>query len=116
TYGYSMMLEGWGFRSLFDDANTSGLRNAFVSRIASYAPATIWIAIGTNDYGLNKWTPANFGTAYAATLDGLHAALPSARIICQTPIVRSVETANGFGNTLSDYRSQISTACNARSW
>jgi lysophospholipase L1-like esterase len=116
TYGYSVMLEAWGYRSLYDDTNTSGLRSAFVSRIAGYTPATIWLAIGTNDYGINRWSAANFGTAYAATLDDLHTALPSARIFCQTPIVRSTETANTFGNTLGDYRAQISTVCNARAW
>ncbi|MCC6520488.1 hypothetical protein IT403_00685 [Candidatus Nomurabacteria bacterium] len=116
TYGHSVMLESWGYRALYDDANTSGLRSAFVGRVAGYDPETVWVAIGTNDYGLNKWSATNFGTAYAATLDDLHAALPSARIVCQTPIVRSSESANSFSNTLSSYRSQISTICNARSW
>lgn len=116
TYGYRVMLEGWGYRSLYEDANTAGLRSAFVSRIAGYSPSTIWLAIGTNDYGLNKWNAANFGTAYAATIDDLHTALPNARIICQTPIVRSSEGANGSGNTLGDYRTQISNICGARDW
>jgi lysophospholipase L1-like esterase len=116
TYSHSVMGETWGYRALYDDANTSGLRSAFVSRVAGYDPETVWLAIGTNDYGLNKWSATNFGTAYAATLDDLHTALPSARIVCQTPIVRTSEVANGFGNTLNDYRNQISTVCNARSW
>lgn len=116
TYGFSVMNEAWGYRALYDDTNTSGLRSTFISRIAGYAPATIWLAIGTNDYGLSKQNATNFGTAYAATLDDLHTALPSARIICQTPIVRSSESANSFGNTLGDYRNQISTVCNARQW
>src|SRR5690606_23878028 len=55
TYSRRVMLEGWGYRSLHEDTNTSGLRSAFVSRMASYTPNTVWMAIGTNDYGLNKW-------------------------------------------------------------
>ena len=116
TYNQRVMLEGWGYRSLYEDANTTTLKNNFVSRIAGYQPSIIWLAIGTNDYGLNKWSAASFGTAYAAVLDGLHTALPSARIICQTPIVRSSEGANGSGNTLPDYRAQITSACNTRAW
>ena len=117
TYNRRVMLEGWGRRSFYDDANTSGLRAAFVNRIVGYAPATVWMAIGTNDYGLNRWDATNFGTAYATTIDNLHTALPSARIICQTPIVRNdISGTNGLGSTLADYRSQITTICNARSW
>ena len=74
------------------------------------------ITIGTNDYGLNKWNATDFGIAYAATLDALHSALPSAKIICQTPLVHISEVANGTGSTLGDHRTQIATVCNARSW
>lgn len=111
----NVMSEGYGFRSLYDDANTGGLRAAFVARLASYAPAIIWLAIGTNDYGLNKWSAANFGTAYAALLDDLHTALPSATIYAQTPLTRTVETANTFSDTLGNYRTQITTAQSTRS-
>lgn len=111
----SVAVEGWGFRSLYDDAANGTLRAAFVSVMAAYAPSKIWLAIGTNDYGLNRWAAAAFGTAYAAFLDDLHAALPSATIYCQTPILRTTETANGSGSTLGDYRTQIGTAQSTRS-
>jgi hypothetical protein len=35
-------------------------------------------------------------------------------IYCQTPLVRSVESANGSGSTLGDYRTQIATAVSSR--
>lgn len=111
----SVAVEAWGYRSLYDDCANGTLRAAFVSLIAAYAPAKIWLAIGTNDYGLNKWSAASFGTAYAALLDDLHTALPSATIYCQTPILRTTETANGSGSTLGDYRTQIGTAQSTRS-
>jgi len=41
TYNYSVMIEGWGYSSLYQDTNTSELRNAFVSRIAGYTPSII---------------------------------------------------------------------------
>lgn len=111
----SVALEAWGSRSLHEDCSSAPLQAAFVVAMAAYAPERIWLAIGTNDYGLNKWSAAAFGAAYAALLDGLHAALPSATIYCQSPILRSTETANGSGSTMGNYRTQISTAASARS-
>lgn len=114
--GKSTMLESYGFRSLWDDCQDSTKRAALVARIVTLAPAKLYIALGTNDYGLSKWNAAGFGTAYAALLDDLHAAMPSLVVWCQTPIVRSVETqlTAGYG-TLSDYRTQINTVSAARS-
>jgi len=106
--------EAWGWRTLFFDAGTDVKRGRHVKILASYAPTKIWLAIGTNDYGLASWSAANFGTAYAALLDDLHTLLPSAVIYCQTPILRSVETANGLGSTMADYRTQISNAVSTR--
>ncbi len=114
AYPDSVAQEAWGYRALYRDCQTSGQRAAFVSIIAAYSPETLWIAIGTNDYALNLWTAADFGTAYAALLDDLHTALPSMAIYCQSPTVRVTETANGLGSTLGNYRTQISTAAAAR--
>ena len=111
----STMLDAWGYRSLWDDAVDATARTAFAARWAALSPSKIWLAIGTNDYGLNKWSAASFGAAYADLLDKLHAAIPSATIYCQTPILRSSEVANGSGSTLGDYRTQIATAQSTRS-
>lgn len=110
----SVALEAWGVRSLHEDCVDATARAAFVAKLAAYAPSRIYLAIGTNDYGLSKWTAANFGTAYAALLDDLHTELPSAEIFCQTPLPRTLEVANGLGSTLPDYRSQIATAVSTR--
>ncbi len=116
--GKDVMLDAFGYRALKDDAANSSAVTAFVSRITSYAPTAIWIAVGANDFGFNEWTPAAFGVQYAAFVDALHTALPSMSIFCQTPIVRTdFAGLNGVGgNQLSDYRAQITTVCNARSW
>ena len=115
TYGFNTILEGWGYRALYDDASNGTKINNFVNHVASTSPSVVWLAIGTNDYGLTKWNASNFGTALASVIDGLHTALPSARIICQTPLTRTNESANGLGSTLGDYRTQITNVCNARS-
>ena len=113
-YDGSTMLEAWGARSLNDNCATAGARTTFAALLAAYNPARVWLAIGTNDYGLDKWSAADFGTAYADLLDKLHVALPSATAYCQTPIERTDESANGFGDTLGDYRTQINTAVSTR--
>lgn len=113
---YPVTNESYGYRSLWDDANTSGLRAALVAAIAVNTPTKIWLAIGTNDYGLNKWSAASFETKYAALLVDLNAALPAATIYAQTPIVRGNEVANGSGSTLSDYRTAISNAASGKGY
>ena len=110
----SLALEAWGHRSLHEDCADSTARAAFIAKLTTYNPSRIWLAIGTNDFGLNKWSAASFGVAYAALLDDLHTALPATTIFVQTPIVRFNEKANLFGNTLSDYRVQIAAAAVAR--
>jgi lysophospholipase L1-like esterase len=111
---HQFSFEAWGTRSMFDDTNSELLQDKFVSRIADFNPSVIWLAIGTNDYGLNKWAAAAFGAAYAAILDKLHAAMPSAVIYAQTPLLRADEAANASGSTLGDYRTQIATAVSTR--
>lgn len=109
-----LAVEAWGGRSLYDDCVDGTARAAFVAKIAAYNPTKFCMCIGTNDYGLNLWTAANFETAYAALLDDLHTALPDLQVYCVSPILRSVETANGLGSTLGDYRTAISTAVSTR--
>jgi hypothetical protein len=79
-----------------------------------YTNQTIWLAIGTNDYGLNKWNSTDFGVAYARLLDEVHTQMPSAIVYAQTPITRAVETANGHGSTTADYRNEIINATATR--
>lgn len=114
TYAGNVMVEGVGYGALNDYCDTAPHQAAFVSRIAGYAPSKIWLALGTNDYGLNAQSAAGFGTQYASLLDALHTALPGVTIYCQKPIPRTTETANTFGNTLDNYRSQIVTAVSTR--
>lgn len=115
VYPNSVLVEAWGYRSLFEDCATAGARTTFANFIASQNPTTIWLAIGTNDYGNQKWSSSDFGTAYADLLDKLNAALPSAVIYAQTPIDRTTETEVHAGwGALGDYRAAIATAVSTR--
>lgn len=102
--------EAWGQRTLNDDCSTAGAIDTFVAKIAAVTPTIVWLGIGTNDYGLAAQTAASFEAQYDALLADLVVALPSAKIYCATPIHRTVETANGLGDTLGDYRTAISNA------
>lgn len=114
TTGFDVTSHSWGSNSLYYMAKDAPTLAASVASIVAELNATgrnvVWLELGTNDYGFNYWNAATFGTAYAAFVDAIHAAAPNAQIYCQTPIQRispSSETANGSGNTLDDYRSQI---------
>lgn len=118
-YPGSVAIEAWGGRSLFQDAPDGTNRAILVQRIVTQNPDVIWLSIGTNDYGgvgFGEQGASSFGTAYAALLDDLHAALPDAEIYAMSPLPRTSEAANTFGNTLTQYRTQISTACSTRAW
>ncbi len=113
---YPVAIDAWGFRALNDDTSSAPLQAALVSAIASLSPTKIWIAIGTNDYGLSRISAATFETRIASLFVDLNAALPSATIYAQTPIVRSSESANSFGNTLGAYRTAISNAASGKGY
>jgi lysophospholipase L1-like esterase len=116
-YPGRVTVEGWGGRSLYEDYAQGGSSvTALATKLAALCDGTssntIWIAIGTNDYGLDAQSAANFQTRYAALLTALRA-LTSATIYCQTPIARvapASEAANGLGDTLGAYRTAITNA------
>ncbi|HEX8501367.1 MAG TPA: GDSL-type esterase/lipase family protein, partial [Pyrinomonadaceae bacterium] len=119
VYPGSVALEAWGGRSLVQDAPNAPARATLVNQIATQSPDVIWLGIGTNDYGgvgFGEQSAASFGTAYAALLDELHVARPTAAIYAQSMTPRANEAANNYGNTLPQYRSQVQTACAARPW
>lgn len=115
-YGRQIAFCAWGYRTLHSDANSAPLLADLVSRLTTISADTVLILIGTNDYALNACSAATFGGYYADLLDGIHAADSARRIICVTPLVRTSEGANSFGDTTGDYRTQISTVVAARAW
>lgn len=112
-----------GSDSVYHLAHDTSTATATAAAIAAEATGTsanyVYLAIGTNDYGLIGTSAAAFATNLARLLDAIHAALPSALIFYQTPIPRvspSSESANGAGSTLGDFRTQAATVVGARAW
>jgi lysophospholipase L1-like esterase len=133
-YSPTRMAEGWDVLMRQDYPGQVSIHAITGRTLASQVTATLaaellagldgtvrndlWLAIGTNDYGVNAQSAANFGTQYAALLDAIHASNTTVNIFCQCPTPRTApyaETANAFGDTLTAYRTAISTAVSARS-
>ncbi len=112
---FAIQVEAYGYRALYDDAATDETRAGFVSKLSSWRPDCIWLAIGANDYTFGPWSAQQFGEAYAATLDAIHSASSLAILFAQSPILQASESPNMLGDTLRKYRRQIKTACLVRS-
>lgn len=112
---HSVVVNAYGYRSLYDDSSTPEKRSKFAAEISSWIPDYIWLAVGTNDYRFQAWSAQDFGEAYAATLDAIHLSNPQAVLFAQSPIRRAREDPNSFGDTPEKYRQQIAAACLARS-
>lgn len=107
--------ESWSSRSFWDDCSDAGKRTTFAAQIAADTPSTILLAIGCNDRNLinsaGHWVnEAGFSSAYGDFLDKVHAALPSAVIYAQTPIITASEAAG-----IISVRSGVTTAQSSRS-
>jgi len=96
-------------RALVDDPGAA-------KRISDARPVQVWIAIGTNDYGKSKATPAEFRQAYERLVDEIHAESRSTVIYAQTPLVRQTEGPNKLGASLWEYRQAIADICAERRW
>lgn len=110
-----------GSDSIGNVASTTALVNQTVSQLVAELNGTVsntlWIQLGTNDYGASVIPVTNFQTYYGNLLDALHIASPNTVVICQSPIQRispSTEASNGYG-TLGAYRTAINTVASARS-
>lgn len=108
----NIITEGYGYASLKDYDTTD-----LIARLQANGVNEVYIALGTNDYGLNKWAAiADFQTTYSNFLIALNTTLPTCRIIAQTPLSRTIETANGNGITMAQFRTAISNACNGKAY
>lgn len=107
--GIRVAAKAIGSQTLWDDCNTPALAKDFADRIARIAPTKIWLAIGTNDFGLGRWSAAAFGAAYGNLLDAMRELMPWAEVYAQTPLLRTEVGVQA-------YRDAIAAACSVRPW
>ena len=120
--------ECYGGRELVDDAtginggfaNVTALAARLVALVQQGGAATtriIWLEIGYNDWHNNTYSAANFQTVYASLLVAIHAADPAAAVFAQTPIITGSEaTTNGFGETIAQIRTAVTSAASGKSY
>ena len=114
--GQQVAFETYGSRSLYDDAATPAARAATVQKLVQYAPARVWIALGTNDYTGGRWTPTEFQAAMRALLQDIRTAMPSVVIYVQSALVVYNETQPVNGYTNQDFRNATQSAADGLSY
>jgi lysophospholipase L1-like esterase len=117
TYGFTNF--GVQGIALNNYANSGPTITATVATLQALLDGTskniLVIALGTNDYGGNVQTAAAFQTQLDNLVVALNTAMPALKILLFSPVNRNVETANGLGSTLPNYRTAIQTVATARS-
>jgi lysophospholipase L1-like esterase len=91
-------------------ASTQAVANAFVQSLPADA-TDFWSTMGANDYISNTESAAVFQSYYANLLSALATYRPAMRVYVNSPLPETVETANGSGSTLGNYRTAAQTAC-----
>jgi lysophospholipase L1-like esterase len=101
-------------KTLYTQAYNAAVLSNLIASFVNAHPDVVIIEIGRNDWNGSTTTLAQFYTIFAALLDQVHAALPSAQIVVQTPSLESStneSTTNTNGNSLSQFRTQMANAC-----
>lgn len=122
TADASVTLLGWGSASAYTFMNLTD-RATWTTRIANMLNGgnsnTLVFEVQTNDYGLAFQSAANYATYLGDFIDGIKALVPNLQVKLLGAISRIApdgEGANGFGNTLDDYRSAAAGVVSGRSW
>ncbi len=112
---YDVAFEASGWKRLQDDMNNFAM---VASRISSYHPNVIWLAIGTNDFqGPDNMDIKKYSEIYRNFINILHQYSPASTIIAQSPLVTSnANIPNAAGNILADYRIAIQNATTDCPW
>jgi hypothetical protein len=105
--------DGYGYRgisrSLGTPEQTQEMAVRIAARLAGAAVKEVIAPIGTNDYGLNYDVPVNLTGFLADLIDKIRAIDPAVQFRLITPYTRSVESANGLGAKLPEYRNAIAS-------
>lgn len=112
-----VVCEGWGFGTWFERIGSASSRAAFLAQMQRVADASVsnwfWLALGTNDFGLNTYSSlVTFEADLVSFLGSLSAlGLPDFQAFVASPTTRTGEgTPNGSGFTLPDFRTAMSNA------
>jgi hypothetical protein len=110
-----------GSSSYFSRAFQASWRAETIARCVALLDGTtantVWVALGTNDFGINPWainmgSPdfTDFKACIGAFFDDLHTAVPSAALWMQLPITRATE------DTIETWRQAMRDVKASRAW
>ena len=112
--GDTGLIEPWfwahGGWALTQDVTTQAQANALVQSWPA-GMTDIWLEMVANDYLSATCTSANFQIYYGYLLSAIATYYPGAHVYAQSALPETVETANGAGSTLPNYRTAIQNAC-----
>lgn len=119
-YGYRVQFDGAGGLGLQQCCNTSGKRDALITKWLTKFPDSagnlIYIAIGTNDWAIPLQTKAAYQTMLGDFLDRVHTSYPNTVILVQSMLLTDTEPANSNGETPANFRTAVSDALSGRTW
>jgi len=107
----SVVVDAYTGRTFKTDGDTSAKYNALAAWIAQGNFTDVLLSMGPNDYVAALWSAATYGTNFAAFLDAIHAASPQTRVGTISLIAHTAgigEGANGLGDTLANFNTQLS--------
>lgn len=117
TDGKTVSVMGHGYASINSVASSAALCDTTAQRLKRLCNGStnyVIIALGTNDYGLNKEDTTNFKIYFNQLLDSCVSKGCANHYYILAPIARSSETANSLGYTLDHYRTAIRSVVGTR--
>lgn len=109
-YPGEVFLETYNGRSLFADTNGGTFANelALAQTLAQAEPTDLIWEMGVNDYVNAQWSAAAYGASAGRVIDMMLQRFPGLRVWVIGMITRGAgEGANGLGDTLPNFRSQL---------
>ena len=117
--GNTVINQAVGGGSLSADTSTTALTVAaclpFAAKLVRNKPTRIVLGIGRNDFFGNDYTLANWTTQLGNLCDAIGTLAPDTQINLLRFTHETAEPANGFGDTLDQWRDAMNTVAAARS-
>lgn len=98
----------------FTDPGINAKAAALVPYLDGSDTNMLIINLGVNDYFRSLWSAAGASVPIGKYLDDVHAFRPSTTMVLIGPTHLTVESANGFGDTLQDWVNMLSTVASTR--
>jgi lysophospholipase L1-like esterase len=115
----AITIDAYGTRRFSTEyVDLPGYADDTAERLIGANSNVVVFALGTNDYSSGQ-AHGTWQTNLATWVDAVRVLIPAVEFILLTPVSRvspAVETANGAGSTLQNYRDSMVTVAGSRAW